>query len=110
MVQFSCVNAFINYDFDGDGAQEVIAAGNFYPIKPQIGMNDASMGTLLKFSKDSLIVAKDIISPLWLYGDIRDMALLSFKNGRKMVVVSKFNDTPGVYTINPEFGNTLEDR
>jgi hypothetical protein len=110
LVQFSCVNAFINYDFNGDGTQDVIAAGNFYPLKPQIGMNDASMGTLLQFSNNALAATHDIISPLWLYGDIRDMALLSFKNGKKMVVVSKNNDKPSVYAINPEFGNVSKDR
>ena len=103
LVQFSCVNTFINYDFNGDGRQEIIAAGNFYPYAPQVGMSDASMGTLLGFSKDSLSVLNNMISPLWLNGDIRDMALLSFKNGRKKVVVSRYNDLPGVFSINPEF-------
>jgi hypothetical protein len=103
LVQFSCVNAFINYDLNGDGKQEIVTAGNFYPYAPQVGMSDASMGSFLVFSKDSLTVSHDIISPLWLNGDIRDMALLSFKNGRKMVVVSKYNDNPGIFSINPEF-------
>jgi len=110
LVQFSYVNAFVNFDFDGDGTQDVIAAGNFYPLKPQVGMNDASMGTFLKFANNAFTVTNDIISPLWLYGDIRDMALLSFKNGKKLVVVSKNNDTPRVYAINPEFGNESKDR
>jgi hypothetical protein len=102
-VQFSCVNAFINYDFDGNGKQEIIAAGNFYPFNPQIGMSDASVGTMLEFSNDSLRTSESLISPLRLYGDIRDMSILSFKNGRKMVVVSKYNDNPGIYKINPGF-------
>ncbi len=101
LVQFSCVNAFISHDFDGDGKQEIIAAGNFYPLHPQIGMNDASMGSLLQFSDDSLVVKHEVISPLWLYGDIRDLALLSFKNGKKMIVVSRNNDRPSVYAIKP---------
>jgi hypothetical protein len=102
LAQLSCINAFINYDFNGDGKQEILTAGNFYPITPQAGMSDASMGTLLGFSKDSITALHQVISPLWLNGDIRDMALLSFKNGRKMVVVSKYNDNPGFYLIDPE--------
>ncbi|MBT3385110.1 MAG: VCBS repeat-containing protein [Prolixibacteraceae bacterium] len=104
LVQFSYVNSFINFDFDGDGTQDVIAAGNFYPLKPQIGMNDASMGTFLKFANNKLTVTDGIVSPLWLYGDIRDMALLSFKSGKKLVVVSKNNEAASIYAINPEFG------
>jgi hypothetical protein len=73
-------------------------------------MNDASMGSLLQFSNNALTVTHDIISPLWLYGDIRDMALLSFKNGKKMVVVSKNSGTPSIYAINPEFENVSKDR
>ncbi len=100
LVQFSAVNAFISHDFDEDGKQDVIAAGNFYPLHPQIGMNDASMGSILQFSNDSLAVKQGVISPIWLSGDIRDMALLSFKNGKR-VVVSRNNDKPGVYAIKP---------
>ncbi len=110
LVQFSYVNAFISSDFDGDSTQDVIAAGNFYPLKPQIGMNDGSMGTFLKFANNTFTAKDGIISPLWLYGDIRDMALLSFKNGKKLVVVSKNNDKPGIYAINPEFGTEVKER
>jgi hypothetical protein len=38
------------------------------------------------------------------------MALLSFKNGKKLVVVSKNNDIPRVYKINPKFGNESKER
>lgn len=101
LVQFSCVNAFIGGDFNNDGKTEIIAAGNFYPLHPQIGMNDASMGTLLQYSNNTMTAMHEMISPLWLYGDIRDMAILSTKNGKKMIVVSRNNDGPSLYTINP---------
>ena len=109
LVQLSCVNSFITYDFDGDEIQDIIAAGNFYPFKPQIGMNDASMGTMLQYSNGELTAKHDIISPLWLSGDIRDMALLSFNNGKKMVVVSRNNDLASVYSINAEFRSDSKD-
>ncbi|MCK5704217.1 MAG: VCBS repeat-containing protein, partial [Cyclobacteriaceae bacterium] len=109
LAQFSPVNAFIDYDFNGDGKKDIIAAGNFYPFKPQIGMNDASMGVVLQFSNNALTVTHDIISPLWLYGDIRDMALLSFNNGKKMVVVSRNNEAASVFAINTEFSSVLKD-
>ncbi len=102
LAQFSRINAFINHDFDGDGKIDVIAAGNFYPFKPQIGMNDASFGVLLQYS-DSTFQAHDILSPLWLSGDIRDMELLSFNNGKKLIVVSRNNDKAGVYAIKSEY-------
>lgn len=103
LAQFSCINSFIDHDFNGDGIKDVIGAGNFYPYKPQIGMSDASMGVFLQFSNNTLIANDRIISPFYLDGDIRDMELLSFKNSMKMVIVSRNNDTPGVYSINSEF-------
>lgn len=108
VVQFSPVNAFISDDFNGDGIKDIIAAGNFYPFKPQIGMNDASMGTMLQFSDNALTVSHNIISPLWLDGDIRDMALLSFNNGEKRIVVSRNNDVASVYAINADFESELK--
>jgi hypothetical protein len=73
-------------------------------------MKDASMGIFIKFANNEFTATNDVISPLWLYGDIRDMALLSFKNGKKLVVVSKNNDIPRVYKINPKFGNESKER
>ena len=101
LVQISSVNAFIDYDFNSDGIKEIIAAGNFFPYKPQIGMYDASMGCILQYSNDSLVAEQSIISPLWLSGDVRDMALLSFNNGKKMVLVTRNNERPSLYVINP---------
>ena len=101
LVQFSPINAFIHNDLDGDGKVEIITAGNFHPYKPQIGLIDASMGTVLQYSDKKISLKDGVLSSLWLNGDIRDMALLSFSNGENKVVVSRNNDTPGVYTIKP---------
>lgn len=103
LLQFSPANAFINHDFDGDGVQEIIAGGNFYPVKPQIGMMDASLGAVLHYANGGLTVGHDMISPLWLNGDIRDMEVLSFKNGEKRVVVSRNNDVASVFKINTDY-------
>jgi hypothetical protein len=55
------------------------------------------MGTVLQYSDEKLTLKYGVLSPLWLTGDIRDMALLSFSNGETRVVVSRNNDIPGVY-------------
>lgn len=99
LAQLSPINSFVIHDFSGDGKQDIIAGGNFYPYKPQLGMQNASSGAVLQFSKGSLVAMHDVISPLWLTGDIRDMALLSFNNGEKKLIVSRNNDAPGVFSI-----------
>jgi hypothetical protein len=99
LVQFSPVNEFIHCDIDGDGRQEIIAAGNFHPYKPQIGLMDASVGSVLQYSDSKMTLKYGALSPLWLEGDIRDMSLLSFKNMKKLIVVSRNNDAPSVYAF-----------
>jgi hypothetical protein len=99
LVQLSPVNDFIHYDIDGDGKQEIIAAGNFHPYKPQIGLMDASVGSVLQYSDNNMSLKYDVLSPLWLEGDIRDMSLLSFKNMQQLIVVSRNNDVPSVYAF-----------
>lgn len=103
LLQLSCVNAFVDYDFDDDGKQDILAAGNFYPFNPQIGRSNASMGAMMQYFDNELIVRQGVISPVWLYGDIRDMALVSFNNGEKRVVVSRNNDAPGIFEIDAEY-------
>lgn len=100
LVQFSPVNSFVIDDVNKDGTPEIIAGGNFYPFKPRIGMQDASFGALMQYTNDSLSVMHSVQSPLWLSGDIRDMAICSFKSGKKMLVVSRNNDSPSVFAFN----------
>ena len=99
MAQFSSVNGFVHDDFDNDGIKDLVLAGNFYPFKPQLGRNDASMGVLMNYENGNLRVRNDARSNLWLTGDIRDVAILKFKNGERRVVVSRNNENAGVYAI-----------
>src|SRR5690606_31808387 len=41
LAQLSSINGFLFDDFDGDGNREILAAGNFFPYKPQLGRCDA---------------------------------------------------------------------
>ena len=99
MAQFSSVNGFVHDDFDNDGKKDLIAAGNFYPFKPQLGRSDASMGVLLNYENGDLRVRNEARSSLWLTGDIRDIAVLKFKNGERRVVVSRNNDSASIFSI-----------
>ncbi|UZR96595.1 VCBS repeat-containing protein [Chondrinema litorale] len=99
MAQISMINAFVQHDFDGDGANEILAAGNFYPYRVEFGSSDASKGVLLKFDSGEPQVYKTN-SQLALGGDIRDMAVLKFKNGSDKIIVTRNNDKASVYEIN----------
>lgn len=95
-LQRSMVNGFVMDDFDGDGQNEVLCAGNFFPYKVEWGKSDAFMGSILKFKNGRATVYQPT-APLWMKGDIRDMDIIKNKNGGKAVVLTRNNDWPGLY-------------
>ena len=98
MTQFSSVNGFLLDDFNGNGKNDLLVVGNFFPFKSQLGRSDASTGIILNYENGDLREGTPI-SNVWLTGDIRDIALLRFKNGERRVVVSRNNDSASVFLI-----------
>jgi hypothetical protein len=98
MAQLSSTQGFVFDDFDGDGIAEVLAAGNFYPYRVQLGRCDASFGILLKF-KDGSIQTNNASEPLWLSGDIRDMAMTKSKQAPRRLIVSRNNEAAAVFQL-----------
>jgi hypothetical protein len=98
LAQLSPINAFIFDDLKGDSKKELVAAGNFYPFKPQLGRSDASMGISLGY-QNGVKVLSGVLSDLWLTGDIRHMELLQFNSGIKRILVSRNNGKASVYSI-----------
>src|SRR5690606_36601992 len=99
IAQFSSINGFLFEDLDGDGVSEILAAGNFFAYKPQLGRCYASTGVVLKYDGNGGFITQ-IQSNVWLTVDIRAMALVRSANGNKRVVVSRNNDKAGLFEIN----------
>jgi len=51
-LQFAPIMAFLEYDFDNDGKTEVLAAGNYFGIKPYHGRLDSFSGAIIKNEKN----------------------------------------------------------
>lgn len=94
--QSSMLQAFVYDDFDRDKRPEILCAGNFFPYKVEQGRSDSFFGGLLECSAKG-INEKKLKEPLWLMGDIRDMASVKSKSGKRIIVVSRNNDKPGVF-------------
>lgn len=99
MAQLSPVNGFLFEDFDGNDSRELLAVGNFFPFKPQLGRSDASVGLILTVDQGNLKVSNGSLSNVWLSGDIRDIAVLNFKSGIRRIVVSRNDDRAGVFAL-----------
>ncbi|WP_417363413.1 VCBS repeat-containing protein [Galbibacter sp.] len=46
-LQMAPITAFLNYDFDNDGKEEVLAAGNYFGVKPYHGRFDSFSGAMI---------------------------------------------------------------
>lgn len=98
--QFSIVNAVLYKDFDADGQEDILLAGNFYSFRVQQGRCDAGMGLLLKGDgKGGFTVVDRKTTGVHISGDVRDMIELQGRN-RATIVVSKNNDAVQVLQKN----------
>lgn len=101
LAQLSAINGFLFEDFDGDGSREILAAGNFFPYKPQLGRCDASTGLIMKPDGSGSGLSAEVRANAWLTGDIRDIFMLNFSSGARRVVVARNDGRAGVYAFTP---------
>jgi hypothetical protein len=98
--QFSPVNAIICDDFDNDGYKDLLLAGNDYQAEVMTGRYDASYGCFLKGNRDKTFTAvSGDASGFVLNGDVKDMALIQLKGGRKIVLAAVNNDSLRVFQV-----------
>ncbi|HEY9044283.1 MAG TPA: hypothetical protein VIN08_00220, partial [Ohtaekwangia sp.] len=82
-------------DFDHDGIQDLVLAGNFYGYRTQLGDSDASLGSFLKGMGDGSFKAISLAeSGLIIDGDVRHILLVKNATGRKKLVAARNNNYP----------------
>lgn len=92
--QFSPTYAIQAEDFDNDGMLDLLLGGNFYQAKPEVGINDASYGLLLKGNGSGRFQTVSMAqSNLMIKGAVRDFALFHGKGGNR-ILVSRNNNKP----------------
>ena len=90
--QFSMMSGIIYKDYDGDGNEDILLTGNFYPFRVQQGPCDANIGLLLKGNnKGDFSIVDRRLTGLYVPGDVRDMLELKTSRGN-IIVVSKNSD------------------
>ena len=110
--QFSPVYAILVKDFDFDGSKDLLLAGNFYGLSPQLGRYDASYGLLLSLQKGAngltqtdgfysagFTSAAIRNSGLSLTGQVRDMVSLTYRNKQEVIIFAKNDNRIQVYEI-----------
>lgn len=92
--QFAPIYAVMPHDFDGDGHQDLLVAGNFFGAPPVRGRYDASYGLLLRGDGTGGLTSVDLeASGLVIEGQVRDLEWLRSANGGRVIVVARNGDT-----------------
>ena len=87
---------FLCFDFDGDGIEEVLAAGNYFGVKPYQGRFDSFPGALIR-SENKIILGNRTGLDL-MNKSARHLSVVYFNNQPYLLVV--FNDAPAeVYQL-----------
>jgi len=95
-LQLAPIMSFLEFDFNGDNKTEVLAAGNYFGVKPYHGRFDSFPGALIS-NNNNITLANKI--GLDLTGkSIRNMNIIKFNNNNYILLT--FNDEAAeVYQI-----------
>ena len=92
--QFAPLYAALADDMDGDGAADLLTAGNLHGVPPVRGRYDADYGVFLRGDGGGGFRAVDAAAVgLWIDGQVRDLAFLDGAGGRRLIAVAR-NDAP----------------
>jgi len=97
--QFSKVSSILYNDYDLDGKNDILVAGNFFENRVQYGSADASYGLLLKGDgKGSFTSIMPKTTGFYANGNVRNMVELKSKISN-LIVIGKNNDSLQVIKI-----------
>jgi len=95
--QLAPVYGMLADDFDGNGTLDLLLAGNFDGVKPEVGRMSASYGLFLRGDgKGSFTPVRAAESGFFVPGQARDIARLRTRAGARYVV-TRNNDRPLVF-------------
>jgi enediyne biosynthesis protein E4 len=98
--QYSPVYAIETMDYNKDGKLDILLAGNFYDVLPEVGRYDANYGLVLEGTGKGnfkSVLAKD--SGFLVKGQVRKMQKVKSLAGKELIVVAKNNDNAQVFGV-----------
>jgi hypothetical protein len=95
--QVAPVYGILASDVDGDGKPDLLLAGNFDGVKPEIGRMSAGYGLYLRGDgKGRFTPERELESGFFVPGQARDIQRVRTRNG-SLYVVSRNNDRPLIF-------------
>jgi hypothetical protein len=99
-VQFSPIYGIEAFDYNQDGHLDILLAGNFFDVLPEIGRYDANYGLVLKGKgKGRFEVVKPRQSGFFTKGQVRKMQLLQGATGKPYMLLAKNNEKLQVFSV-----------
>lgn len=95
-LQASPIMTFLCYDFDNDGKQEVLAAGNYFGVKPFQGRFDSFSGALIK--DENNVILGDETGLNLTQKSVRHLSIIMLKK-KAYLLVTINNNTAEVYKL-----------
>ncbi|MDO6515713.1 VCBS repeat-containing protein [Zobellia uliginosa] len=95
-LQVSPLMSMLRHDFDGDGKEEVLAAGNYFGVKPYHGRFDSFGGALIK-GENNVILSSRIGLDLS-QRSVRHLNLLHI-NGENYLLITINNSNAQIYRL-----------
>jgi hypothetical protein len=97
--QLSPIYAFEVLDVDGDNQLDVVAAGNLYEVKPEVGRYDASYGVVLSGNGNGQFRAiPSTASGLLVDGQVRDIQRL-IVGEQQLLLFARNDDVISAYSV-----------
>ncbi|MCJ8164583.1 VCBS repeat-containing protein [Pontibacter sp. E15-1] len=98
--QFSPVYGIETLDYNNDGKLDILLAGNFFDVLPELGQYDANYGLLLEGrGNGKFVVRKPKESGFFTTGQVRNMQQLTNARGQSYFLLAKNNDKLQVFSI-----------
>jgi hypothetical protein len=101
-VQFSPISGIETLDYNDDGRLDVLLAGNFFDVLPEMGQYDANYGLVLEGQeKGGFRVVKPKESGFFVTGQVRAIRKVKGAGGRERFVVARNNDSTLLFDCQP---------
>ncbi len=95
------VCSILTDDFDQDGIMDLILAGNYIDVQPELGPYDAGYGVMLKGGLDGKFTGlTPRNSGLLISGEVRGIQKVSGANGQKNLLIARNNNRVLAYKYN----------
>lgn len=97
ILQVAPIMDFCVFDFDNDGKQEALIAGNYFGVKPFHGRLDSFSGALLK--DENTVTLGTVLGLDFTQKSARDIRVIQFQNKPHLLATFN-NDATQVYALN----------